>query len=316
MKHGVLKGFHPMIGIDFHQVLVPPTPLTPAPVPHNTAHILIGLWITAVYSEKIFTDSFGPTIMKGSDIGPMIPHIGSPSVLLAVEIPFSASKCHFGSSKYKCDKGTVGVSILFAVNLNLNCGTPVPTPTGTVLALATHRVDMTWGDIFAGVTNMCADFLLQAILQKLGGKAGEAVSGALGRFYAEMGAALLEHGAPTFIMAPLFRLGMSNNVLGRVFGRFGDTIAGTVIGFLTGGPMGADIGTVGGYGTDADGNPITPGGTTGGKVGGIFDNSGTQLDQITGEYVPPDQAAQDYNNSPVPVDYGHTDLGGMLFGMD
>ena len=65
MKHGVLKGFHPMIGIDYHQVLVPPAPLTPAPVPHNTVHILIGLWVTAVYSEKIFTDSFGPTIMKG-----------------------------------------------------------------------------------------------------------------------------------------------------------------------------------------------------------------------------------------------------------
>ena len=117
MKHGVLKGFHPMIGVDMHQVLVPPAPLTP-PAPHATVHVLSGLFITAVMSDKIFTDSFGPTVMKGSDIGPLIPHIGSPSVLLAIEIPLSASKNHFGSSKYKCDKGTVGVSILPPVNLN------------------------------------------------------------------------------------------------------------------------------------------------------------------------------------------------------
>ena len=78
MKHGVLKGFHPMIGIDFHQVLVPPAPLTPAPVPHNTVHVLYGMFgLVATHSKAIFTDSFGPTIMKGSDIGPLIPHVGS-----------------------------------------------------------------------------------------------------------------------------------------------------------------------------------------------------------------------------------------------
>ena len=120
MKHGVLKGFHPMMGVDFHQVLIPPAPLTPAPLPHGTVYTLLGTGATAIYSKTIFTDSFGPTIMKGSDIGPLIPHIGSVSVLLAIEIPLSASKNHFGSSKYKCAEGTVGVSLLFAVNPNLN----------------------------------------------------------------------------------------------------------------------------------------------------------------------------------------------------
>ncbi len=303
MKHGVLKGFHPMIGIDLHQVLIPPAPLTPAPLPHNTAFTLLGTGATAVYSTTIFTDSFGPTIMKGSDIGPLIPHVGSASVLLAVEIPLSASKNHFGSSKYKCDKGTVGVSLLFAINLNLNCGTPAPTPTGTVLAVATHRVDMTAGDIYAGLMNMASDFLIQTALQWVGGKAGGAVAGALGSAYASVGAALLEHGAPAFIMGPLFKLGLSNGVVGRVLGRFGETAVTAVIGFLTGGPMGADIGTAGGYGTDADGNPITPGGTGAGKLGGFFDRQGAELDQATGENAPPEHPAEDYNNGTVPIDY-------------
>ncbi len=303
MKHGVLKGFHPMIGLDFHQVLVPPAPLTP-PVPHCTVHVLSGLYVTAVYSTNIFTDSYGPTIMKGSDIGPMIPHIGSPSVLLAIEIPLSSSKNHFGSSKYKCDKGTVGVSLLFAINLNLNCGTPCPTPTGSVVAMATHRVDMTWGDIYAGFMNMAADFLMQTALQWLGGKVGTAASGALGRAYAAVGAGLLMARAPMFIMGPIFRLGMTKVGVGRVFGRFGETITGTVIGFFTGGPMGADVGTFG---------APTPGGAGSTFYSGYIDEQGRQLDMATGEYTPPDQAAQDYNNSPVPVDH-ESGVADMLFG--
>lgn len=304
MKHGVLKGFHPMIGIDMHQVLIPPAPLTPAPVPHNTLYTLLGTGATAAYSKTIFTDSFGPTIMKGSDIGPLIPHLGSVSVLLAVEIPLSASKNHFGSSKYKCAEGVVGVSMLFAVNLNLNCGTPCPTPTGTVLAVATHRVDMTMGDVFAGAMNMCADFLMQTALQWVGGKAGGAAASLTGKVYAEVGAALIEHGAPAFIMGPLFRLGMSKGIAGRLFGRFGETVAGTVIGFFTGGPLGADAGTLG---------AATPGGAGSTFYGGAIDEQGRQLDMATGEYTPPDQAEQDYLNNPVPVDH-ESGPGDMLFG--
>ncbi len=294
MKHGVLKGFHPMIGVDMHQVLVPPAPLTPAPVPHNTVHILIGLYATAVYSTTIFTDSFGPTIMKGSDIGPLIPHIGSPSVLLAVEIPLSASKNHFGSSKYKCDKGTVGVSMLFAVNLNLNCGTPVPTPTGTVIAVATHRVDMTMGDVLAGIGNMAGDFLMQSALQWAGGKAGGAAAKGLGSLYAGLGSALLEHGAPMFLLAPLFRLGMAKGIAGRLLGRFGDNVAGTVIGFFTGGPMGADAGTLG---------ASTPGGTGSTLYGSWYDSHGEAYDRRTGESTAEDQAIHDFNQGDTPVDY-------------
>ena len=294
MKHGVLKGFHPMIGLDFHQVLVPPLPLTPAPVPHCTVHVLSGLYITSVYSTKIFTDSYGPTIMKGSDIGPLIPHIGSPSVLLLIEIPLSSSKNHFGSSKYKCDKGTVGVSLLFAINLNLNCGTPAPTPTGVVIAVATHRVDMTWGDIYAGFMNMAADWLMQTALQWLGGKVGGAVSGMLGRAYAAVGAELLLGGAPRFLLGPLFRLGSASSGMGRVFGRFGETITGTVIGFFTGGPMGADAGTLG---------ASTPGGAGSTFYSGAIDNQGEALDRETGESTAEDQAVRDYHAGDVPVDH-------------
>jgi len=304
MKHGVLKGFHPMIGIDMHQMLVPPAPLTP-PAPYNTVQILFGLGgLVATYSKTIFTDSFGPTIMKGSDIGPLIPHIGGPSVLLAVEIPLSASKCHFGSSKYKCKEGTVGVSMLFAINLNLNCGTPVPTPTGTVLAVATHRVDMTMGDVLAGIGNMCADFLMQSALQWVGGKAGGAAASVTGRLYAEIGAAMLERGAPLFIMGPLFRLGMSQGFTGRLLGRFGDTVAGTVIGFFAGGPMGADAGTFG---------AATPGGAASSAYGGWFDSRGEAYDRRHGNATAEEQAIRDFNEADTPVDY-ESGPGDLLFG--
>lgn len=294
MKHGVLKGFHPMIGIDMHQMLVPPAPLTP-PAPYNTVQILYGLGgLVATHSKTIFTDSFGPTIMKGSDIGPLIPHIGGPSVLLAVEIPLSASKCHFGSSKYKCKEGTVGVSMLFAINLNLNCGTPVPTPTGTVIAVATHRVDMTMGDILAGIGNMAGDLLMQSALQWAGGKVGGAAAKGLGSLYGHIGAALIEHGAPAFILGPMFRLGMTRGIAGRLLGRFGDTVAGTVIGFFTGGPMGADAGTFG---------ASTPGGTGSTLYGGWFDSHGEAYDRQHGNATAEDQAIHDFNQGDTPVDY-------------
>lgn len=293
MKHGVLKGFHPMIGIDMHQVLIPPAPLTP-PVPHNTVYTLLGTAATAAYSTTIFTDSFGPTIMKGSDIGPLIPHIGSFSVLLAIEIPLSASKNHFGSSKYKCDKGTVGVSMLFAINLNLNCGTPVPTPTGTVIAVATHRVDMTMGDVLAGIGNMACDYLMQSALQWGGGKIGGAVAGVTGKLYAEIGAALIENGAPAFILGPMFRLGMSKGIAGRLLGRFGDTVAGAVIGFFTGGPLGADAGTLG---------ASTPGGAGSTLYGSWYNSHGEAYDRRHGNATAEEQAIHDFNQGDTPVDY-------------
>ena len=79
--------------------------------------------------------------------------------------------------------------------------------------------------------------------------------------------------------------------------------------------MGADVGTVGLYGKDADGNNRTPGGTPASKVGGFFDNEGEKLDQATGENAPPEHAVEDYNNGTVPIDYGNTSPTGMLFGL-
>ncbi len=300
MKHGVLKGFHPMIGVDFHQMLVPPAPLTPAPGPYATAQIMFGLGgLISTYSETIFTDSFGPTMMKGSDIGPFIGHAGAPSVLLAIEIPLSASKNHFGSSKYKCDKGTVGVSLLFALNPNLNCGTPAPTPTGMVIAMATHRVDMTWGDIYAGVMNMAADWLITTALQFVGTAAGGAAAKGLGAVYGRVGAALLEGGAPSFILGPLFRLGVGK--LGRFIAVASGPVITDIFGFLVGSPLGPSVGNFGGYGTDAQGNAITPGGTGGALVGGFLDRQGADIDEATGE----DSAVNNYNNGPGPVDYDY-----------
>ena len=55
-------------------------------------------------------------------------------------------------------------------NPNLNCGYPLPTPTGGVIALTTHEVQMTWGDIVSGALQMGFDFLIMWAMNKMFGK--------------------------------------------------------------------------------------------------------------------------------------------------
>src|SRR6266540_4294623 len=151
MKHGVLKHWHPMIGCDWH-VPWPPGSPSPAPsaVPYVSFSTMYGWSITASYANDVLSAYWGLTMLKVTDIGPMIPHIGPPSVLMLLEIPLSSSKSYFGSSRYVSKGKPVAAALLWHLNPNLNCGSPVPTPTGCVIAFTTHEVDMTWGDIFSG----------------------------------------------------------------------------------------------------------------------------------------------------------------------
>lgn len=183
-KHGVLKHWHPMMGVDFHIPWPPGAPAAaPSPVPYFTVQIMNGLNITANKANDALSHYKGLTMLKVTDIGPFIGHVGTPSILLAFEIPGSWSKSYFGSSRCKSKGTPVAVALLYIVNLNLNCGTPIPTPTGRVLALTTHFVDMTFGDIISGVLQMAADAAIAAALNKLGsvlcgdllGKAGTLV---------------------------------------------------------------------------------------------------------------------------------------------
>jgi len=306
MKHGVLKAIHPMIGRDLHIPWPPgaPAPL-PAPAPYMTAYTMLGTAATSTWTDKLFTDSLFPTMIKGTDIGPLIPHIGAPSVTLPIEIVFSASKSHFGSSKYKTEKGIAAVSLLFLTNLNLNCGTPIPTPTGVVLALATHRVDMTWGDLVAGALSMAVDFVIQKYLTKWGNKFGDYIGKKFAdRVYNRLFQAFLKdyHGYDD-VLARMYAGWAAQDMLPAAMSflpvaKYGGTAASTALAFFFGGPLGADIGTVGGYGEDPTGNAFTPGGTPGNFVNVGASSVGSVLDEATGENVSPEQAHQDYLDNP------------------
>jgi hypothetical protein len=276
--HGVLKHWHPMVGIDFHIPWPPGSPSpAPSPVPYKTGMLLIGpTTLTAELIPNHLTDSFSMCLGKGTDIGPMIPHIGPPSVTLPIEMVFSASKSHFASSRYVAAGKPVAVALAAFVNPNLNCGTPVPTPTGEVLALTTHWVEMSWADILGGLGAMLSDFLIQSALNKLGSALGNRLSKFLqprlfARFnYKWLTKVIGESGDFALLEA---WAGVKAAGQAELVSNWAGTGVSTVFGFLVGGPMGADIGTVGGY----DGEGTTPGGLAEDVGGGFVENQSRAL---------------------------------------
>lgn len=261
MPFAVLKNWHPMCGVDFHIPWVPGTPApAPSPVPYKTMYVLNGLGFQCAKADDHLSCNWGLSMLKGTDIGTMIPHVGPPSLTLPIEMLASASKSHFGTSRYKSKGTPVAAALLVVVNPNLNCGTPVPAPLGFVVAITTHFVDMSLADIIAGLVSMAVDFAIQSLLNWAGGKVGSAIGKALGGVF-----------APCFALTGAYRaLGATGEAAfdhyaaffaRRAAGEVVGAVASTAFGFFFGGPLGADIGTFGGYGKDADGNAITPGGS-------------------------------------------------------
>jgi hypothetical protein len=294
MKHGVLKHWHPMVGVDWHIPWPPGSPSpAPAAVPYRTGMLMIGTGLGVLAgmtkpTEKQMTDAFSMTMLKGTDIGPMIPHIGAPSVTLPVEMAFSSSKSHFSTSRYHAGGQPVAVSLLTVVSPNLNCGTPLPTPTGFVFALTAHRVDMTFGDIFGGFGAMFGDWCVQAVLNKLGSALGSRLSGFLqarlfNRYIANWTAVALRGGGDEALARSWA------GVMAASRAERGASIAAAVfegtLAFLSGGPMGADIAALGGYGEGG----WTPGGQLGDTTSGFYEGLG--------------QAFGDYLEGPGPGDY-------------
>lgn len=180
--HAILKHWHPMIGWDFHIPWVPGTPApAPAPVMYKTAATLA--WVAAALGlsgvTKMATShtsqGFGYTMLQDTDIGTMIPHVGPPSLLLPLDILFSASKSYFFTTQYKAEGANVAVALAIILNPNLNCGTPIPTPTGMVIALNTHFASMSFAEFMAAMTRMSIELLVQAALNFLLGKLGDMV---------------------------------------------------------------------------------------------------------------------------------------------
>ncbi|WP_434426605.1 hypothetical protein [Nannocystis pusilla] len=178
MPFAVLKDFHPMIGYDLHipWPIGSPAPL-PAPVPYFCFHLLCG-WKGTYQRAVSHSTSWGALVQKGSDIGPGIPHIGTPSYLLPLDILFSASKSYWGTTEYKAEGKPAAVCIIpyACINLNLNCGTPFPKRPGIVIAFNTHYAGMTWGDFFHGLLSFAIDWALQWLFNKLLGKLSDKIA--------------------------------------------------------------------------------------------------------------------------------------------
>jgi hypothetical protein len=268
LPHAVLKNFHPMIGRDLHIPWPPGSPSpAPSPVPYVTTSIMMGIGATCNKAEDVLSQYYGLTMLKVTDIGPLIPHIGAPSVLLAVEIPMSSSKSYFGCGKYVSKGQPVAVALLGQTNLNLNCGTPVPTPFGQVIALTTHYMDMSLGDILSGVLQMGFDFVLAWALNKLGSALGSKITSALGprlfaRFLPGATEAAMREGGDVALSEAF--AGVQAAVRSELVSNVAGTAVSTVAGFFFGSPMGIDASTFGTYGKNSDGD----------NRGGIGDMSG------------------------------------------
>ncbi len=232
------------------------------------------------------SDHWGLTVHQGTDIGPLIPHFGPPSITLPLELLFSSSKSHFGTPRYQSQGKPIAVSLLWHVNPNLNCGIPIPTPTGMVLALTTHRVDLNWAEIFGGFGFMLSDFAVQAALQWVGGKVADKISHYIcnlvgPRVYSNTLLKTLEQGE-AFEWAEWAALKAQIRFIERTY-RYADP----AVGFFIGGPMGVDAGAAGiptpggwlaetlGHGTDEQGR-ASPGllERAGKALGEYLDNPG------------------------------------------
>lgn len=168
--HGVLKNFHPMIGRDLHFVMPPGSPVPGPPGPHIATSLLMGIGATAKMGPSTHTH-YGWTMLRGTDIGPLIPHVPlAPNCLLPVILIVSASKSHFGSSTYLVEGKPAAAALLVVANPNLNCADPVPMPLDAVLALTGHFVGMTLGDIISGFVHMAVDAAVAGAINYLGGK--------------------------------------------------------------------------------------------------------------------------------------------------
>jgi hypothetical protein len=179
MMCGVLKHYHVMVSIpalELHQAILPPSFVPVPKVPHLAgAALFLGPWgaITGKPNLTEFSASGGIMMIRGTDIGPLIPHYNvippaPPNALLAVIIPTSGSKAHFGSHAHVAPQGPIAVACLGSVQFNLNCAGPAapPLPAGLVIPFNTHLVGMSPGDFVGGLLHMIADAGLQFVVNR------------------------------------------------------------------------------------------------------------------------------------------------------
>lgn len=308
MMFGVLKAWHPMVGVDFHIPWPPGSPVpAPARAPYFAAFIMIGTTLTSRWTPRHNTHALASSMVRGTDIGPLIIHVGVPSITLPLEILLSGSKSHFGPtsitvSDQKGGTGNPAAALGVFVNLNLNCGFPIPTPFGLVIAPTTHMVGMTLGDLIAGLLFMTWDFLIQAALNKLGAKIGDVMGNVAKRIANKLGVGVMSRAASRAAARSAWKaggklpgqLGVYANALRaqdanriRIIVQVASTWGPAKVGFWTGAPLGPSVSNV-------------PGFTSGYDVGtGAAADAGFNTD-MSGV----GQAIDDYFNTPAVPEVG------------
>jgi hypothetical protein len=293
-------------------------------VPYTTVNLLMGATpLTRRYTNTVFTDGLAPAMVRGTDIGPLIPHVGPPSLTLILEILFSGSKSHFGVASVQVKDqwgaaGNLGVALLGYVNPNLNCGYPMPTPFGVVIAPTTHVQSMTLGDFVAGVYLMTWDFALQSILNKAGGPLSSMFGRAAGGIARRLGVGMLGRTAARQAaraqgvrrnMGPTARALQEASRARLAAVVQNSTIYGwSPFGFVVGTPLGMSVSNV----RDLDGEQLTPSGSD--RLGSLLDVEGNADsfgravdDYFNGpgaEEIPPSAPPSPVPTSPTPGDSG------------
>ncbi len=177
-----LIAMHPVIGIDMHDIIIPPAP--PVAGPYVWVQILSGLLMPTVQMEPTVVSSFGfPVMQRGTDIGPLLVHVGNPvNIALPFIILGSASKSEFGAFSVLVKKKPVAIAVAKYLNFNLNCWgpmlpSPLPVPSGTVIAFNTVEVGFSIGDLVASLFALIVDMAIQGLMNVLGDKIGKAITG-------------------------------------------------------------------------------------------------------------------------------------------
>ena len=265
------------------------------PAPYLVTMPLRGTGFTADYVDNSQTLG-GHTMHKGTDIGPLIPHIGTPSILLAIEIPLSASKSHFGAAKYMDNRKQVALAVAGPIHVNLNCGTPVPSMTNVVLAFSTHQAGMTWADIGAGIAGFLVDAAIQSALGALGGGVGNRLGPSM---YNTLGPRALSGLARNLgVGLELMDSALKYNARAKFGLNLAEKIAETVFGFGVGGPLGMSLGNFTNklFGVDV---------TTGGQLSSLLGKGAEAAGRGLGGLLDgPDDAVKQYAFEKTVEDHG------------
>lgn len=163
----ILSQWHPMMSYEPEWVIIPPAP--PVPAPFFAISVLNGIpFIGSATVANSVASSFGNTLQMGTDIGKIIPHVGTPNLNLPIVIAFSKSKSVFGSSVVMAENKPVATACLVVANLNVNCGAPVSWPIAAVCAPNTAMAGMSLGDYLAGAVEIAITCAIDAIMNRLG----------------------------------------------------------------------------------------------------------------------------------------------------